>query len=205
MCWSPGTTIMPYVWGLRIWQTCISLVKSFLELWLCLMVRSSSFRKTRKMNGLFYNPFSILWSSEKKMLKGMVQLFYVAVNNLIKCILSRSLWTSLELDFWKERWWVRFMQNHLGLLNFVIMPAVPDEKKFQICVSDLVRYLFLKGSCFQFCSCFCEHTIFRMINKWSLLFQREYHWGTMHTLLRRLCIVWTSWYIWEIKHLKSLV
>lgn len=58
------------------------------------------------------------------------------------------------------------MQNHLGLLNFVIMPAVPDEKKkVQICLSDLVGWLFLKGSCFQFCSRFCEQTVFTMINK----------------------------------------
>lgn len=40
------------------------------------------------------------------------------------------------------------MQIYLGLLNFVIMPAVPDEKKIQICLSDLLGHLFLESSCF---------------------------------------------------------
>lgn len=50
------------------------------------------------------------------------------------------------------------MQNHLGILNVVIMPAVPDEKNIQICPSDLVGHLILEGSCFQICSLFflCE-------------------------------------------------
>lgn len=50
------------------------------------------------------------------------------------------------------------MQNHLGILNVVIMPAVLDEKEIQICPSDLVGHLILEGSCFQFCSLFffCE-------------------------------------------------
>lgn len=55
--------------------------------------------KDKKNEWTFLQPLFNLSSSERKMLKGMVQLFYVAVFNLIKCILSRSLWTSLELAF----------------------------------------------------------------------------------------------------------
>lgn len=69
------------------------------------------------------------------------------------------------------------MQNHLGILNVVIMPAVLDEKEIQICPSDLVGHLILEGSCFQFCSLFFFVSYsFRMINKRSLLFGESTIW-----------------------------
>lgn len=67
------------------------------------LVVSSSFcfllLKDKKNGWAFLQPLFNLSSSERKMSKGTLQLFYVAVYNLIRCILSGSLWTSLELDF----------------------------------------------------------------------------------------------------------
>lgn len=67
------------------------------------LVVSSSFcfllLKDKKNGWAFLQPLFNLSSSERKMSKGTSQLFYVAVYNLIRCILSGSLWTSLELDF----------------------------------------------------------------------------------------------------------
>ena len=66
MCWSAGTIIMPHVWGLRIWKTWISLVKSCLELWLCLTVLFlPPFKRQEKWMGCFITHFNPLIFSEE--------------------------------------------------------------------------------------------------------------------------------------------